>query len=90
MLLYEPSKHGSAAEEPSAQNEPAMHVLHAVSPAPSWKVPLAHLSHEPWPFCGWIVPGLHSTGVAAPVEQKEPSVHSRQSVSAVITVSDSS
>jgi len=35
-LLYDPSEHGSAAEEPSAQNEPAGQVSQAVSPDPSW------------------------------------------------------
>lgn len=43
VLEYEPLVHGSAADAPSAQYEPAGHRSHAVLPASFWKVPATHL-----------------------------------------------
>ena len=75
VLLYEPSKHGSAADEPSAQNEPAKQEKHAVAPLAFMKEPPAHLSQESWPVAGCTVPGLHSAAASEPVEQNEPASH---------------
>ena len=35
-LEYEPDGHGSGADAPSAQNEPATHAAHAVMPLELW------------------------------------------------------
>ena len=35
-LEYEPDGHGSGADAPSAQNEPATHAAHAVAPLELW------------------------------------------------------
>ena len=75
VLLYEPVRHGSAADAPSSQYEPAGHVAHAVSPPSSWYLPAAHLSQLPCSVRFCTVPGLHSVWPVAPVEQNEPSGH---------------
>ena len=46
-LLKVPSWHGSAADAPSPQYEPATHSTHAVAPASAWYLPTAHLAHGP-------------------------------------------
>ena len=52
------------------------------------KLPAAHLTHVPCSCNGCTVPGLHSVGAAAPVEQKEPDGHATQSPSLVIEEAD--
>ena len=47
-------------------------------------VPASQLTHVPWLALGCTVPGEHSVGSAAPVEQKAPAGHSTQSSSLVI------
>jgi len=66
-----------------------VHVTHAVWPASSWYVPAPHLSHDPCSVSGCTVPALQSVGVAAPIEQKAPAGHTRQSSALVITSSAS-
>ena len=68
-LENEPSTHGSAAEEPCVQYDPAGHVEHAVSPWSSWYLPASQLSQLLIMALGAEVPGLHSVGVMAPVRQ---------------------
>ena len=75
VLEYEPSKHGSGADAPSAQNEPGVQPKHAVAPLAFMKEPPAHLSHEPCSADGCTVPGLHSAAASEPVEQNEPASH---------------
>ena len=67
VALNEPARHGSAADAPSSQKDPAGHVTHAVSPSPSWKVPATHLSHSALLATNWKVPGLHSVCSVLPV-----------------------
>ena len=47
-------------------------------------MPASHLAHLLCPPDDWYVPGLHSVGSGAPVEQKAPAGHSTQSCSLVI------
>ena len=42
-----PDGHGSAADAPASQYEPATHSKHAVSPGPDWYLPASHLAHDP-------------------------------------------
>ena len=44
-------------------------------------VPASQLAHVPWLLLGCLVPGEHSVGSAAPVEQKVPAGHMTQSSS---------
>ena len=83
-LLKLPDAQGSGADAPTSQKEPAVHWKHAVAPLALMNVPAAQLVHEPCPAFGCTVPGLHSLGSAAPVEQKAPAAHSTQSSSLVI------
>ncbi len=46
--------------------------------------PASHLLQLPCPLAGCTVPGLHSVGSAAPVEQNDPDGHTTQSPSLVI------
>ena len=85
MLLKEPSLHGRGALLPSSQYEPATHSKHAVWPLSFMKLPAAQAAQLPWPVCGCTVPGLHSVGSAAPVEQKAPSGQMTQSSALVMT-----
>ena len=80
-----PEGHGSAADPPRGQYDPATHAEHDVCPAIPWYVPASHGSHTPCPGCGCTVPGLHSAGSAAPVEQKDPEGQTLQSPTLVIT-----
>ena len=61
-----------------------MHASHAVWPSPPWYVPASQLAHVPWLALGCTVPGEHSVGSAAPVEQKAPAGQPTQSSSLVI------
>ena len=79
VLLYEPSKHGKGADEPSAQNEPAGHVKHAVAPLTLANVPPAHLSHTPCPAFGCTVPGAHGVGAVAASGHAVPASQAVQS-----------
>ena len=83
-LLKLPSLHGSAADAPAAQYEPATHLKHAVWPLPPWNLPASHLSHSPMLVLGCTVPGLHSVATSEPVEQNEPAGQPMQSSSLVI------
>ena len=80
VLLYEPSKHGSAADEPSAQNEPAKQEKHAVAPLAFMKEPPSHLSQTPCLSAGCTVPGLHGVWTSEPVEQDDPAGQSSHSL----------
>ena len=84
VLLKEPSVHGSGAEAPASQYEPATHSKHAVWPLAFMNVPAPQLVQLPWLVAGCTVPGLHSVGSAAPVEQNDPDGHTTQSPSLVI------
>ena len=75
VLEYDPSRHGSGADAPSAQNEPGVQPKHAVAPLAFMKEPPAHRSQESWPVAGCTVPGLHSAAASEPVEQNEPASH---------------
>ena len=71
-LLNVPSWHGSGADAPSPQYEPAVQSRHAVSPAAGWYVPCAQAEQEPCAASGCTVPGLHGLCVSEPVEHDEP------------------
>ena len=61
-----------------------MQLEQAVLPKPLWNLPASQSAHTLWLAYGCTVPGLHSVGSAAPVEQKAPAGHSMQSSSLVI------
>ena len=82
---WRPDGHGSAADAPASQYEPATHSKHAVSPGPCWYLPATHLAHVPCSVAGCTVPGLHAVGCAAPVEQNEPAGQPMHSSALVIT-----
>ena len=84
LFWCRPDGHGSAADAPAAQYEPAVHVEHAVAPSSSWYLPTVHFTHEPCSACGCIVPGLHAVGSADPVEHDVPAGHVTQSSTLVI------
>ena len=67
-----PAVHGSAAEAPSGQYEPAMHCSQPVWPALPCCVPAAHGSHDGCPSEAVKLPGVHGVGSTAPVEHDEP------------------
>ena len=58
------------------------HVLHAVEPEASWKLPAAHCVPPAWPITAVNVPGAHSTGAVEPVAHDEPAGHVVQSEAA--------
>ena len=60
VLLNEPSLHGSGAEEPCSQYEPATQSKHAVWPLWFMKLPAAQLAHVPSLACGCTVPGVQA------------------------------
>ena len=60
VLLKLPARHGSGADAPRKQNDPATHAEHAVRPLSFMKLPASHWLHEPWPSKSCTVPGLHS------------------------------
>ena len=84
LLLKLPAAHGSGADAPASQYEPATHSRHAVAPLALVNVPASQLVHVPRLALGCLVPGEHSVGSAAPVEQKAPAGHTSQSSSLVI------
>ena len=45
VLPYVVARHGSAADAPIGQNDPAKHALHSVLPSSSWNVPPVHCEH---------------------------------------------
>ena len=57
---WRPDGHGSGAEAPTAQYDPATQSKHAVAPGRCWYLPASHFAHEPCPMLGCIVPGEHS------------------------------
>ena len=69
---WRPDGHGSAADAPASQYEPAAHSKHAVSPCPCWYVPASHVAHVSCCAAGCTVPGLHSLCASEPVEHEEP------------------
>ena len=69
---WRPDGHGSAADAPASQYEPATHSKHAVSPGPCWYLPASHLTHVRWFEAGCTVPGLHGVCSSEPVEHDEP------------------
>ena len=79
VLLNVPSLHGSGAEAPCSQYEPGMHSKHAVWPLSFMNLPTSQLAQIGWALAGCTVPGLHSVGLVAPVEQKAPSGQAGQS-----------
>ena len=83
-LLKLPAAHGSGADAPASQYEPATHSKHAVAPLALMNEPASQLAHVPWLALGCTVPGEHSVGSAAPVEQKAPAGQPTQSSSLVI------
>ena len=84
VLLNVPSLHGSGADALFSQYEPAVHSTHAVAPCPCWYLPASHFLQALCSIDGCTVPGLHLLGAAAPVEQKAPAGHAKQSSSLVI------
>ena len=84
LLLKLPAAHGSGADAPALQYEPATHSRHAVAPLALMNLPASQLAHVPWLAFGCTVPGEHGVGSAAPVEQKAPGGHSTQSSALVI------
>ena len=87
--LKVPSLQGSGADAPSSQYAPGGHTKHwLLLPLMFMNLPASHLSQVPCPAAGCTVPGLHSVGSAAPVEQKAPTGHAKQSPTLVITASD--
>ena len=83
-LLKLPAAHGSGADAPASQYEPATHSRHAVAPLALMNEPASQLAHVPWLALGCTVPGEHSVGSAAPVEQKAPAGQPTQSSFLVI------
>ena len=73
LLLKLPAAHGSGADAPASQYEPATHSRHAVAPLALMNVPASQLAHVPWLPFGCTVPGLHITCSREPVEQNDPS-----------------
>ena len=73
---WRPDGHGSGADDPSSQYEPATHSKHAVSPSPPWYLPASHLVHEGCLGAGCTVPGEHGVWLSEPVEHAEPAGHS--------------
>eukprot|EP00966_Prymnesium_polylepis_P179517 4156735-Prymnesium_polylepis.2 len=59
-LLNLPASHGNGVAAPRLQYEPAVHLLHTVSPSASWCLPSSHATHLPNPFEGAIVPEEHA------------------------------
>ena len=88
VFWWRPDGHGRGADAPSAQYEPASHSKHAVLPLSFMNLPAAQAAQLPWLLCGCTVPGLHSIGSAAPVEQKAPMGQAVQSSTLVITASN--
>ena len=76
--------HGSGALAPSRQYEPGLQAMHVWLPSSGWYVPAAHRLHTPMLALGATVPGLHGVMTYAPVEQKWPAGHGRQSAALVI------
>ena len=75
VLLNDPSLHGSGADAPASQYEPAVHSKQDVWPCPDWYVPASHLTHARWLAAGCTVPGLHGSGTSEPAEHEEPAGH---------------
>ena len=61
-----------------------MQSRHDVLPTSPWYLPASQLAHVLWMALGCTVPGEHSVGSAAPVEQKAPAGQPTQSSSLVI------
>ena len=72
---WRPDGHGSAADAPASQYEPATHSKHAVSPGSCWYLPATHLAHVPCSVKGCTVPGAHGVWLSEPVEHDEPAGH---------------
>ena len=68
-LVHRPDGHGSAAADALAQYAPSSHSMHPVAPAPGWKLPDPHPSHDAASPCTDTVPGAHKLGWVAPVLQ---------------------
>ena len=69
---------------------PGVHCSHAVEPALAWKVPAAQLTHVLAFSWSLNVPGAQSVGVSEPTEQYVPTGQMTQSLTLVITDSDTS
>ena len=67
-----------------------MQSLHAVDPATFWNVPATQLTHVDAFSWSLNVPGAQSVGVSEPTEQNVPVGQITQSLTLVITVSDTS
>ena len=86
LLPNRPAGHERGALLPSLQYTPsAGQSKHAVWPLAFMNLPAAHLSQLLCSNFGWTVPGLHTDGVAEPVEQNEPVGQPVQSLALVIT-----
>ena len=79
VLLNEPSLHGSGADAPASQYEPALHSWHSSLPLSFMNLPASQLLHEGCLVAGCTAPGLHGVCTSEPVEQEEPAGQSRQS-----------
>ena len=69
---------------------PGVHASHAVEPATAWKLPATQLTHVDALSWSLNVPGAQSVGVSEPTEQNVPTGQMTQSLTLVITVSDTS
>ena len=78
-LLNVPSEHGSGADAPASQYEPALHSWHSSLPLSFINLPASQLLHEGCLEAGCTVPGLHSVCTRAPVEHEEPAGQLKQS-----------
>ena len=69
---YEPESHGSGADAPSGQYEPATQARQLVCPDSDSYVPPAHGGQAPRLPTAAYVPGLHGVSDVEPVVQYEP------------------
>ena len=57
---------------PCGQRYPASHALHAVAPSAPWYLPSSQLLQAAWRPLAANVPGVHGTGLVAPMPHAAP------------------
>ena len=86
VLLNVPSKQGSGADAPSAQNDEGEHSKHEVMPLSFMKRPASHLLQSSKPVSFAIVPARQSFGWLLPPAHAVPAGQAVQ-FSALVTLS---
>lgn len=81
-LEYEPAGHGSGADAPSGQYDPASHATQPVEPVSFWNVPPEQASQVAYPVVGAKLPALHGVGAKLPVLHEWPDQHAVHSTAA--------